>query len=188
MNSTAPLKGVTLVELMVALAVLATVLMMGAPALTNLKNNMAVNSATNELVNLFSYARGEAVARVMNVSVAWCNDSDCEFTASVFTDRDGDCTLDPGSGAQTDERLRVSSLLPDSLKIDNPLNCFVFDSLGAASGPLGQQLGDTDDIKETGIDFTIAADTSTSSNVKRTITVSPTGSISTRKSAPTATD
>jgi type IV fimbrial biogenesis protein FimT len=55
--------GVTLVELMVALAVFAILVTIGIPSFTNLIANNRVTAAANELLSTLQFARSEAVKR-----------------------------------------------------------------------------------------------------------------------------
>jgi prepilin-type N-terminal cleavage/methylation domain-containing protein len=61
--------GLTLIELMIALAVAVVLLAVGVPALQSLGANNRVTSATNGLVAALRLARGEAVNRATSVSV-----------------------------------------------------------------------------------------------------------------------
>ena len=58
-----PTRGVTLIELMVGLAVLALLLMSGAPAFSEWLLNTRIRSASESLLNGIQYARTEAVRR-----------------------------------------------------------------------------------------------------------------------------
>ncbi|MHB1145478.1 MAG: GspH/FimT family pseudopilin [Thiobacillus sp.] len=55
--------GVTLLELMVALAIVAILLAIGIPTFTSLVRSSRLSSATNELVSSLFFARGEAIKR-----------------------------------------------------------------------------------------------------------------------------
>lgn len=62
-------KGFTLIELMVALVILGILIAAGVPGMRALLDNMSARSTTNQLANSLNYARGQAVARLVNVSV-----------------------------------------------------------------------------------------------------------------------
>lgn len=105
--------GVTLVELIFALAVLATLLSISLPALGNLVQSAQARGARGALMTSLALARASAVAR--NAQVAVCpsaNQSDCTGSISwqhgwiVFVDsnrngkRDADETVLEVTGAQ----------------------------------------------------------------------------------------
>jgi type IV fimbrial biogenesis protein FimT len=62
--------GVTLVELMVALAVFAILVTIGIPSFTNLVANNRASAAANELLSTLQFARSEAVKRNENITAA----------------------------------------------------------------------------------------------------------------------
>ncbi len=61
-------RGFTLVELMVTIAVIAIVLAVGVPSISQLRANSELTTATNELVAALNLARSEAVRRGETVS------------------------------------------------------------------------------------------------------------------------
>lgn len=103
--------GFTLLELLVAIAVLAILLGVGVPGFFEIINNNRVTTQTNELVSALNYARSEAVKRGDPVSV--CSSADGSTCAAstdwsngwiVFTDSAGVVgALNP----PTDELLQV---------------------------------------------------------------------------------
>lgn len=159
MKSNTAFTGFTLVELMVAIAILAITLAVGIPAMNTLRNTMAVGETANNLANIFAYARGEAVARVTDVSVSRCEDDSCSF--SVFVDLNGDCFVGDGDGIT-----RVSPPLSDSLSVSEPTACFTFDSLGQTTLP--------DDIE-------FEVKDKSSDEIKKIVTVFKTGLVSIKK-------
>ena len=62
-------RGFTLLELMVAIAVLAILATVGVPSFRALIQNNRVTTQANELVSALSFARTEAVKRGRNVEV-----------------------------------------------------------------------------------------------------------------------
>lgn len=66
-------KGVTLIELLITLIVLAIVVAIGAPNMNSLMVNMDIRATSDRLVNLLSYARGEAVANSVDLRVCPAN-------------------------------------------------------------------------------------------------------------------
>jgi len=63
-------KGFTLVELMVTIAVLAIILSMAVPSFRNIVISTRLNTVANEIADVMSYARSEAVKR--NRVVTFC--------------------------------------------------------------------------------------------------------------------
>lgn len=110
--------GFTLVELMVAIAILAILLGLAVPSIRDIMRGNRAMSLSNELVGSLSYARAEAVKRAANVTVCTTADASvanpiCATTSGwtagwlVFVD-DGT----PGVVDGTDLRLQVAQ--PDS--------------------------------------------------------------------------
>ncbi|MEO0443493.1 MAG: GspH/FimT family pseudopilin [Pseudomonadota bacterium] len=117
--------GLTLIELLVALVILSILIATGVPGMQTLLANIAIRSNTEKLVGSFAYARGEAVARVNNVSVRTNNWAD---GWTVFLDQNGSCTIDID-----DEILRDVDISEEGIAIAaNPLalNCVSFNRYG----------------------------------------------------------
>jgi type IV fimbrial biogenesis protein FimT len=95
-------RGLTLIELMVTIAVLAIVLAIGVPSLQGVVNGSRLSSAANELTSALHLARSEAIKR--NRTVVLCrseNLTSCADDAQwngwiVFADNDGDGVVDAG--------------------------------------------------------------------------------------------
>jgi prepilin-type N-terminal cleavage/methylation domain-containing protein len=125
-NTAAPqikkLKGFTLIELIVAVLIIGIIFAAGVPGLQSLLGNVSLNASADKLVNSLAYARGEAVARVDNVSVAGIGGGGW----NVLLDVDADCTLDSGDG---DEVLRVVDITADNVAITG-ITCVGFNELG----------------------------------------------------------
>ncbi len=129
--------GFTLIELLVTITLLGILLGVGIPSLQTLMANMTIRSNTEKLINSLAYARGEAVARVKNVSVrsASVTESGGAVTSvdwsdgwMVFVDEAGNCSFDAG-----DEVLRVIDISADDVTITPPSNttaCIRFNRLG----------------------------------------------------------
>ncbi len=64
-----PNRGFTLIELMIAITVLAILLGIGIPSFRDIIQNNRATAATNELVTALQLARSEAVKRRQNVTV-----------------------------------------------------------------------------------------------------------------------
>ena len=95
--------GLTLVELLVAIAVLGVLLSIGVPAFGNFAVDSRLASATNRFVSAIHLARSEAVRR--NARVTLCPSMDGVFCATgvgwdqgwiVFSDLDGTGERDSG--------------------------------------------------------------------------------------------
>lgn len=67
-------KGLTLIELLVAIAVLAVLVGVGAPALSGLVNNSRMTSVVNATMSMARIARNEAIRR--NRAVTFCPSAD----------------------------------------------------------------------------------------------------------------
>ena len=63
-------RGFTLLELMVAIAVLAVLATVGVPSFRDLIQNNRITTQTNELVTALSFARAEAIKRGQTIQVA----------------------------------------------------------------------------------------------------------------------
>jgi len=112
-------RGVTIVELMVALAILALLLTLGIPSLSNLITDNRLTTQTNDMVGTLQFARSESIKRGEPVTV--CSSGD-ELTCSgsknwssgwiVFTDSGAIGEVDG-----TDQILRVKQAQPGAVAI-----------------------------------------------------------------------
>ncbi len=98
--------GFTLVELVVALAVVSILLLMAAPSSVNMIASNRLSTQTNEIITLFFLARSEAINRSAEVRVVPADPADWSLGISVVADtnKDGDFT----DGVDT---LRIASAL-----------------------------------------------------------------------------
>ena len=96
--------GFTLIELMLAVAILAVVLTLGVPSLTEIIKNNRTASQINGLISTLNFARSEAV-KLGNVAVTICVSTDqatCNRIPTwesgwiVFRDTNADGDLDAG--------------------------------------------------------------------------------------------
>ncbi|QLI80760.1 GspH/FimT family pseudopilin [Chitinibacter fontanus] len=100
--------GFTLIEMMVVVALLGIIAGIAAPSLTMFAKNSALSGSSEELLNVFSYAKTEAIKRGSSISI--CN-SAAPTAASpscvtgtpnwatgwlLFLDADGDGVYDSG--------------------------------------------------------------------------------------------
>jgi len=102
MNSRRHQQGFTLMELMVAIAILAILISIAAPSFTHLIARKQVDSFTTQVVGAMQLARSEAITRNTNVSIcprsgatscggSWLNG------LLVFVDDNGNGSLDGGT-------------------------------------------------------------------------------------------
>lgn len=99
------IRGFTIIELLVTMAVLAIVAVIGFPALGNIMTNNRLAGEINDLVATMHYARSEAITR--GVSVVVCKSADgAACTAAgdwsqgwiIFTDTDNNQAVNAGAG------------------------------------------------------------------------------------------
>lgn len=77
-------RGFTIVELLVALTIVAILAAVAAPSFTSVVNNNRLAAQSNELLSAIQYARTEAIRT--NARVTFCG------AASADADEDGDCS------------------------------------------------------------------------------------------------
>ncbi len=105
-------RGFTLIEMMVALTVLAIVLSVAAPSFGNLLASNRLSTQTSEFIGALNLARSEAVRRAQPVALR-SNGGDLNFSTGwkVFTD-DGDGAI-PGTVTDADGTiLREANAFP----------------------------------------------------------------------------
>lgn len=95
--------GLTLVELVVVLAVMATLIGVAAPAFSSMLRDHRVTMFSNELHAAFMLTRSEAIRRGQRVTICVSTDGvQCSPSAHwdagwiVFADTNGNAALDPG--------------------------------------------------------------------------------------------
>ena len=170
--------GFTLIELMVTLAVVALLVVLGAPSLTRFMLDRSVAVTTDTFVSDLRFARSEALKRGQTVSVCIASNPDattrsCATAAGtagyaagwlVFVDLNGD-----GALGNTDTVLRVQQDLTNRINGATSNNAattkaftFMNNGLSAAS--------------QSGVTFTPhTSDTTTSSALQRMVCVARTG-------------
>ncbi len=129
--------GFTLVELMIALAVLLVLLAVGIPQSVGLVTNNRLTSQANELLETFSVARSEAINRTAEVRVVPTDPADWRKGWSLVADvnRDGDF-IDAGDVLRVGSPLQGGSTLTADGANSLTNNYVAFGSLGALE-PLG---------------------------------------------------
>ena len=105
--------GFTLIELIVAVAILSILVTLALPSFRTMIINNRMTSQANQLLQLVTFARSEAIRR--NRTVVMCiaagdNGQGCAATATdwatgvtIFSDRDGDFAFDSADGDQVIE-------------------------------------------------------------------------------------
>jgi Tfp pilus assembly protein FimT len=86
-------KGFQLVELCVALALLASLLTLGAPPLLRISEDLRLRLAAEEMVGALRSARAFAVRHSANVAVKFRTGKDGVVTFTLYRDGDGDGVL-----------------------------------------------------------------------------------------------
>lgn len=109
-------RGVTLIELMIAVGILAIVVAIAVPNFQSMIQNNRLTSASNELLGVFQIARAEAIRA--NRRVVLVLDSTPDLSADeghvmVFVDDDRDGVQDVG-----ERRVRTLTLSSDTLSIN----------------------------------------------------------------------
>lgn len=87
-------RGISLVELIVALAIAATMMLFAIPAFDNFNTQRRITSSSNLIISAINYARSEAARRGVNVSVQAvdADDEDNEWGSGFcVTATAGDC-------------------------------------------------------------------------------------------------
>ena len=110
--------GVTLIELLIVLAILALLLTSAVPSFVRLLSNHRGSTATNDLVHSIALARAEALKRSRRVYVAPLG-AHWRDGWAVFVDRNDNRTYDPASGDAGDELIALHDALPASIAITN---------------------------------------------------------------------
>jgi len=120
-------QGLTLVELVVTLAIIAILASAAVPSLSDMIQRNRLSALNNQLVSAINYIRGEAVKRVFNVTLCVRNSTGTGCTATAtdgfekgwiaFVDVNGNGALDTA----TDPILldEVPSVMPGLTVVDN---------------------------------------------------------------------
>ena len=111
-------RGVTLIELIVALAIIAVLLAGAVPSFVRFVSNHRASTATNDLVHGIALARSEALKRSRRVYVAPLGGHWRDGWA-VFVDRNDNRAFDPPDREAGDDVIAVHDALPASIAITN---------------------------------------------------------------------
>lgn len=112
------LLGLTLIELLVTVAVIAIIVLIGVPRFQGVMENNRMIANLNKLSGDLNYARSEAVKRSITVTIcgssnqASCNSTNWEDGWIIFTDQNKDAAIN-----QSDTLLRVAQALPPGLTL-----------------------------------------------------------------------
>ena len=120
-------RGITLLELMVALAVLAILVTIAAPGLTQLIHNNRIVAQNNELVSLINLAKSQAVRRNAPYEVIFDLGDPWEIDV-----RRADFVLDPDEEAVSDGCLTgaIRCVRNERSSLTGSTNLLVFDQRG----------------------------------------------------------
>jgi type IV fimbrial biogenesis protein FimT len=88
------ISGISLVELLATLAVLAIVLAIGVPSFQHFIQSQRLSTATNELFSAIHLVRSEAIQRGVKVDLIPASGMDWDKGWIIFVDEDGDQVLD----------------------------------------------------------------------------------------------
>jgi type IV fimbrial biogenesis protein FimT len=113
-------QGLTLVELMITLAVLALVLAVSVPSFSRLQGSFQLRSSAHRLVTTLNLARTEALEREQSISLCPSKSGEnCSGDFSrgwlLFHDRDGDRQFNPA----TDDSIFRAPGLPEGFSVTN---------------------------------------------------------------------
>lgn len=125
--------GFTILELMIALAILGVLLTIGVPALTNYLKDSRITNQTNALVASLNYARGEAINLNSDVHITMLN-SDWSGGWEIWSDGFEACSPVSRNNSQEDcEVIRQFSLNGD-VKIESTGSLGAINTSPAAVG------------------------------------------------------
>ena len=110
--------GVTLIELIIVLAIVAVLLASAVPSFVRVLSNHRASTATNDLVHSIALARAEALKRSRRVYVAPLG-AHWRDGWAVFVDRNDNRAYDPPKGGAGDEVIALHEPLPASIAITN---------------------------------------------------------------------
>ena len=129
--------GLTLIEMLITLGIMAFLAFVAVPSLMDTLNRMAVSSAARTIGSALSLARSEAVKRGRNVSICpSTSGTDCAAGAwaagwIVFIDANGDANGAAGSVDAGDTVIRVYNALADLALTTSPsTNLVTYDNKG----------------------------------------------------------
>ncbi|MEM7304183.1 MAG: GspH/FimT family pseudopilin [Pseudomonadota bacterium] len=130
-------KGFSLIELMIAVALFATLITIGVPSFITLTESNRITSDTNDLISALSLARSEALKRGDRISLCSSTDGascadDTDWTTGwiVFLDDDGDGVVDAGDG---DDVLRAWEAVEGDTNVAGSAEFLTYQGNGSAA-------------------------------------------------------
>ena len=136
--------GFTLYELLITVVIVALIVAIGVPNLTDFRRNSRATALANDLHGSFFLARSEAARARQNVTIcsssdpfaatATCDGAGFEEGWIVFVDTDGDRIRDTGADENV---LKAFPAVHETIHINSNAQNFSFEptGLGAAAGP-----------------------------------------------------
>lgn len=121
------IRGFTVVELMMTIAILAILLSIGIPSFSSIVGNSNMSANSSDLLTAFNYARTEAIKRGASVALGKNDGSTWSGGLVVWVDENGD-----GSLGNTEEVLRYWDAFStdSSLVSSNSVTSFIFRATG----------------------------------------------------------
>jgi type IV fimbrial biogenesis protein FimT len=134
------MSGMTLIELMITVAIVAILMAIGVPSYKYVTNANRISAEVNGLLGDLQFARAEAIKEGQTVTVcSSTNGTSCNGTATawnsgwiVFSDVNNDQTVDAGAG-DTVYRMQRAFNGSDTFKADNSATAITFNREGFAS-------------------------------------------------------
>jgi type IV fimbrial biogenesis protein FimT len=129
-------RGVTMLEVVMGVAVAATLSTAAVPSLTALASRQQVAATTNELVTTLNLARSEAIARSTRVVIATHSGDDWSTGWRVFVDANDNGIMDAGETVVREFRADSPRLtIRPQFGLNNPGTALSFDPTGRILRP-----------------------------------------------------
>lgn len=138
MNLSKQQSGVTMVELMIVVIIVAIFAAIGLPSMSDMVRNNRVSSARQTLTNDLNLARGEAIKRNARVLVCSGNIAGCSNNANWSAtgwvvcydmDKNGVCDIAPADGTNPNP-LVIRAALDQSISIQGPTAAVGYNPIG----------------------------------------------------------